>query len=73
MTFAAGQTSVQVRVAVTDDNIDEANETFNLTATVTSGTTANTSAVGVGTIVDNDPAPTISVNNVTATEGTDQY
>ncbi|WP_407518247.1 hypothetical protein, partial [Acinetobacter baumannii] len=32
-----------------------------------------TSAVGVGTIVDNDPAPTISVNNVTATEGTDQY
>nr|WP_257222337.1 Calx-beta domain-containing protein [Acinetobacter sp. YH1901136] len=73
ITFAAGQTSVQVRVAVTDDNIDEANETFNLTATVTSGTTANTSATGVGTIVDNDPAPTISVNNVTATEGTDPY
>ncbi|WP_151905280.1 hypothetical protein, partial [Acinetobacter nosocomialis] len=37
ITFAAGQTLVQVRVAVTDDNIDEANETFNLTATVTSG------------------------------------
>ncbi|WP_171494067.1 Ig-like domain-containing protein, partial [Acinetobacter nosocomialis] len=73
ITFAAGQTSVQVRVAVTDDNIDEANETFNLTATVTSGSTANTSATGVGTIVDNDPAPTISVNNVTATEGTDLY
>uniref|UniRef100_UPI00125017B2 beta strand repeat-containing protein n=1 Tax=Acinetobacter nosocomialis TaxID=106654 RepID=UPI00125017B2 len=73
ITFAAGQTSVQVRVAVTDDNIDEANETFNLTATVTSGTTANTSATGVGTIVDNDPAPTILVNNVTATEGTDLY
>ncbi|HEE6439739.1 TPA: hypothetical protein R7R73_003704, partial [Acinetobacter baumannii] len=46
ITFAAGQTSVQVRVAVTDDNIDEANETFNLTATVTSGSTANTSATG---------------------------
>ncbi|MCO8055181.1 Ig-like domain-containing protein, partial [Acinetobacter towneri] len=73
ITFAAGQTSVEVRVAVTDDTIDEADETFNLTATVTSGTTANTSATGVGTIVDSDPAPTISVNNVTATEGTDPY
>ncbi|WP_212749538.1 DUF5801 repeats-in-toxin domain-containing protein [Acinetobacter sp. CIP 102129] len=58
ITFAPGQTSVQVRVAVTDDNIYEANETFNLTATVTSGTTANTSATGVGTIT-NDDAPTL--------------
>ncbi|WP_378223441.1 Calx-beta domain-containing protein [Acinetobacter junii] len=76
ITFAAGQTSVQVRVAVTDDNIDEANETFNLTATVTSGTTANTSATGVGTIVDNDPAPVLNITGpatINETAGTATY
>ena len=76
VTFTAGQTSVQVRVAVTDDNIDEANETFNLTATVTSGTTANTSATGVGTIVDNDPAPVLNITGpatINETAGTATY
>ncbi|MCR6568994.1 Calx-beta domain-containing protein, partial [Acinetobacter baumannii] len=76
VTFAAGQTSVQVRVSVTDDNIDEVNETFNLTATVTSGTTANTSAVGVGTIVDNDPAPVLNISGpatINETAGTATY
>uniref|UniRef100_UPI0038923078 Calx-beta domain-containing protein n=1 Tax=Acinetobacter baumannii TaxID=470 RepID=UPI0038923078 len=76
ITFAAGQTSVQVRVSVTDDNIDEVNETFNLTATVTSGTTANTSAVGVGTIVDNDPAPVLNITGpatINETAGTATY
>ncbi|MFK7207870.1 Calx-beta domain-containing protein, partial [Acinetobacter baumannii] len=76
ITFAAGQTSVQVRVAVTDDNIDEANETFNLTATVTSGSTANTSATGVGTIVDNDPAPVLNITGpatINETAGTATY
>nr|WP_257229664.1 Calx-beta domain-containing protein [Acinetobacter sp. YH01021] len=76
ITFAAGQTSVQVRVAVTDDTIDEANETFNLTATVTSGSTANTSATGVGTIVDNDPAPVLNITGpatINETAGTATY
>jgi len=61
---------------VTDDNIDEANETFNLTATVTSGTTANTSATGVGTIVDNDPAPVLNITGpatINETAGTATY
>ena len=52
VTLAAGITSVQVRVATTDDAIADSGETFSLTATVTSGVTGNTSATGTATIVD---------------------
>ncbi|MCO8055107.1 Calx-beta domain-containing protein, partial [Acinetobacter towneri] len=54
----------------------EADETFNLTATVTSGTTANTSATGVGTIVDNDLAPVLNITGpatINETAGTATY
>ncbi|MFT3848316.1 MAG: retention module-containing protein [Propionivibrio sp.] len=52
VTIAAGETSVQVRVATIDDPIAEGGETFTLTADVTAGTTANTSATGTATITD---------------------
>jgi uncharacterized protein (TIGR03790 family) len=68
LTFAPGQTSLPVTVAVKGDLLDEANETFNL---VLSGPVNATLAVsqGVGTIIDNNEAPALSVNNVTVTEG----
>src|SRR5262249_5065903 len=50
------------------DNIDEPNETFNLSATVLSGSVTTVNA-GVGTIVDDDPAPTVTIGNGSATEG----
>ena len=68
LTFAPGVTSLTIPVPVLDDAIDEPNETFTVTlsnpvnAAIADGT-------GVGTIVDNDPAPTIAINDVTATEG----
>ncbi|MCE1159810.1 MAG: hypothetical protein LWW74_01205, partial [Burkholderiales bacterium] len=67
-TIAAGSTSVLVRVPTVQDTIDESDETFTLTATVTSGDTVNPSATGTATILDDDNAPTISINDVTVNE-----
>jgi VCBS repeat-containing protein len=70
-TIAAGATSVLVRTPITSDTIDEANETFTLTATTSAGTTSNANASGTATITDDDNAPTISsVSAATAVEAT---
>jgi Ca2+-binding RTX toxin-like protein len=67
-TFAAGQTSVQIRVPVIDDLLDENNETFSLIGSVADGSTVNASATGVATITDNDPAPALAVSPAFAAE-----
>ena len=69
VTIAPGATSVQLRLATTDDATSEPNETFTLTATPVSGSTP-APASAVATIVDNDGAPQFSVNDVTVNEGT---
>ena len=66
VTLAAGITSVQVRVATTDDAIADSGETFTLTATVTSGVTGNISASGTATITD-EATPDVTVVSLTAT------
>ena len=67
LTFTPGQTSRLVAVAVNGDLLDEANETFRLV--LSSPTNAAVAAGrGTGTITDNDPAPTLTVGNVTVTE-----
>ncbi len=55
-------------MTINDDNIDEPNETFSLNATVTSGTTDNTNATGMITIIDNDDPPTVSISDETVDE-----
>jgi hypothetical protein len=68
LTFPPGTTSQTINVPVVGDVLDEANETF--TVTLSSPTNATiTTAAGTATIVDNDTAPTLAVNNVTVTEG----
>ena len=67
-TIAAGTTSVLVRTPIVDDALNEAAETFTLTATRTAGTTTNAAATGTATIIDNDGAPTLSINDVTVNE-----
>ncbi|MDP3608640.1 MAG: Calx-beta domain-containing protein, partial [Methylophilus sp.] len=68
--IAAGNTSVLVRVPVINDTVNEPNETFTLTANVTSGNTSNASATGTATIIDNDAVPTVStVSAASVTEG----
>ena len=67
-TFAPFTTSVLVRTPITDDALNEASETLTLTAMRTSGVTTNAVATGAGTIVDNDPTPTLSIDDVTVNE-----
>ena len=68
-TIVAGTTSLLVRTPITDDALNEAPETFMLTATRTAGTTSNLSFVGTETIADNDAPPSLSINDVTVNEG----
>ncbi len=64
LTFEPGITSQTISVPVLDDTLDEANETFFVDlSSPASATIAD--AQGVGTIVDNDAAPTISIGDVT--------
>ena len=68
-TISAGDQFVQVRVPIVDDLIDEPTETYTLTVDVTAGTTTNIQVIGTGTIIDDDPAPDVTINDAVATEG----
>ncbi len=68
VTIAAGQTSVQLRLATTDDSIAESSEDFTLVTGAITGTVTNATGVtGTGTITDNDTTLiTDMVNNAPA-------
>jgi hypothetical protein len=68
LTFAPGVTSRTLSVAVLGDTRNEVSETFlvNLSAP-TNASIAD--GQGQGTILNNDALPTLSINNVTVTEG----
>jgi len=67
LTFAPGTTTQTINVPVIGDLLDEANETYavNLTVPVNATIADN---LGVGTITDNDPTPSLVINNVSITE-----
>ena len=68
-TFAPNATSVLVRVPLVNDLVNEAIETFTLTATSsTPALTANASAAGTATVLDNDGPPQVAINDVTVNE-----
>jgi hypothetical protein len=68
LTFAPGETSKTLSVAVLGDTASEATETFRVElANPTNAVLQD--AVGIGTIVNDDTAPTISILDSTATEG----
>ena len=68
LTFAPGETTKTVTVVVKGDTLNEGDETFfvNLSG-VTNAAIAD--AQGKGTIVDDDPQPELSVNDVSIAEG----
>jgi hypothetical protein len=68
LTFAPGVTSQTITVFVKGDTLNEGDETFfvNLSGATNA---AIADAQGQGTIVDDDPLPTITINNVTVSEG----
>ena len=75
VTIPSGSTSVPLTVATVDDLIDEITETFSIDITSAQTNTSSRAitlgdAEGIGTITDND-LPTVSIDDVTATEGTD--
>jgi hypothetical protein len=66
--FDPGQTSKPVSVTVNGDTTFEASETFNVNLSgATNATIADSQ--GVGTITNDDAQPTISINDVTLSEG----
>jgi hypothetical protein len=68
LTFVPGDASETIGVAVKGDVIDEANETFGITLS-NPGNATIADGSGLGTITDDDAAPTLSVDDVTVTEG----
>lgn len=67
-TIAAGSSSYVFTVLVNGDTLNEPNETFFVNVT----NVANAVVVdgqGLGTIVNDDPLPSLSINDVTVTEG----
>ena len=69
LTFNAGDTSKTVNIPILADTIDEENETFTFTlSSALNATISTSSGIGTMTITDDDAAPTISINDVTAAE-----
>jgi len=70
LTFTAGQTTKTISVTVNGDTTVEPNETFVVNLMSPSGATLADSQ-GQGTIVNDDtaPLPSLSINDVTVTEG----
>jgi hypothetical protein len=68
LTFAPGETTKNITVNVAGDTRNEANESFNVTLSgVTNSSISDGS--GLGTITNDDPAPNLSIANVSLTEG----
>ena len=67
LTFAAGEIAKTISVSVAGDTVDEPDETFavNLSAPV-NATIADTQ--GIVTIVDNDPIPVMTIDDLATTE-----
>ena len=68
LTFAPGETSKSVSVAVNGDTMDEHHETFFLN--LSNPSNAGLAELrGIATILDNDALPTLSLSDASATEG----
>ena len=71
VTIPAGSLTVNVVIPITDDLLDEPNETFTVDGTLVSGTidATNSDFQGEVTIVDNDGTPTVTIGDVSVNEG----
>jgi hypothetical protein len=67
LTFAPGETSKTITVLVNGDTLNEAGETFFVNLSGASNAWIGTR--GTGTIIDDDPLPTLVINDVQKLEG----
>ncbi|PHR72234.1 MAG: hypothetical protein COA67_05350 [Lutibacter sp.] len=65
------QTTETLSVTTLDDIIYELDELLTLNGTILSNNTINTEAEGIGTILDNEVPPTITMNDTIEDEGVD--
>jgi Calx-beta domain len=68
LSFAPGELTKQVSVAIVGDTLDEPHETYSLNLSNPLGATI-ADGRGAGTILDNDPLVSLSVDDVSASEG----
>src|SRR5439155_6068848 len=68
LTFAPGVTNQNTNITVVNDALDEDDETIRITLSPTNAT-LGAIATYTYTILDDDPPPSLSINNVTVTEG----
>jgi hypothetical protein len=67
--FAPGETTKTISVAVVGDLVDESLEAFNIYLDTPSANASIESGAGYCYIEDNDPAPTVSIGDVSKSEG----
>src|SRR6185436_6173530 len=67
LNFAAGVTSQTITVPILNDALDEADETYTVNLSGASNATI-ADATGLGTIVDNDATPSLSIDDVSVNE-----
>ncbi|HKY42722.1 MAG TPA: FG-GAP-like repeat-containing protein [Pyrinomonadaceae bacterium] len=67
LVFAPGETSKTISVPILGDALDEVDETFKLQL-ASPLNAAIADAEGRGTILDNDPTPTLSINDISEVE-----
>ncbi len=68
LTFVAGETTHSITVLVNGDTLNEADETFKVNLASPTNATLGT-ATATGTIVNDDPVPSISIGNFSHFEG----
>ena len=69
LTFSPGVTTQNIGIAVVNDTRDEDDETVEVTLSSPANATLGAIITHTYTILDDDPVPSLSINNVTVTEG----
>src|SRR5205823_6118863 len=70
LTFAPGVATQNINFTVVNDTLDENDETVQVTLSGPTNATMGAIATHTYTILDDDPLPSLSINNISLTEGT---
>src|SRR5205814_3929159 len=69
LTFAPGVTTQNISIAVVNDTLDEDDETIQVALSSPTNATLGATPTHTYTILDDDPLPSLSINDVTVSEG----